>query len=295
MLKLTQAGVATVAAVVAAVAIAGGSVATPVAVDSFSEQNPGDPLYGLERAGESIKEATFADGQDWHLERAQERAQEFAAVKERDVSSNHEGLLSESEERLRKGIESTEDLEGLDRAENAVRKHLRILENVENKVPEEAREAVQRAMLRGRTQSKALQEVGENFRGSSGQGDVPPGLLKQELENRSRTVENVVESLKDRELPPGIFKDVVENREVPSDNLMDLLEDRRLSPGVIKGILENREISLDEIESFLEERSLPRGIVEKILEDKGASRDRIDNFLDEIGVPGKPDNVGRPD
>lgn len=149
-------------------------------------------------------------------------------------------------------------------------------------------------MVRSRAQSKALQEVKENIRGRFGQGELPPGLLKQELENKLKSVDNVVETLRDKELPPGIFKEVVENRDVPSDNLMDLVENRRLSPGVVKEILENREISLDEIQDFLGERDLPRGIVKEILEDKGVSGENIEEFLDELDVIGKPEN-GRPE
>lgn len=294
MKKLGQKGIAAMAVAAAVLAVSGSAVGAPIVVDEM-DVNPTHPLYGLERAGERIKEATYAGGQEWNLERAQERIQEFSAVKKKDVSSNHEGLLNESEECLRNGIGMSKDIEGLERAKNAVEKHVRVLENVENKVPEEAKSAVQRAMVRSRAQSKALQEVKENIRGRFGQGELPPGLLKQELENKLKSVDNVVETLQDKELPPGIFKEVVENRGVPSDNLMDLVENRRLSPGVVKEILENREISLDEIQDFLEERDLPRGIVKEILEDKGVSGENIEEFLDELDVIGKPENVGRPE
>ncbi len=63
MKKMSQAGVATAVAVVAVVAVMGGSVGVPVAVDSVADPNPTSPLYGLERAGEKIKEATYAGGQ----------------------------------------------------------------------------------------------------------------------------------------------------------------------------------------------------------------------------------------
>ena len=58
MIKMSQTGIATVAVVAAAAAVMGGALGTPVAVDSVSDQNPTSSLYALERAGESIKEAT---------------------------------------------------------------------------------------------------------------------------------------------------------------------------------------------------------------------------------------------
>ncbi len=58
-LDLGQRGVAVATVAVAAVAVAGASAGTPVAVDEMDTQ-PDSALYGLEKAGESIKESTYA-------------------------------------------------------------------------------------------------------------------------------------------------------------------------------------------------------------------------------------------
>ncbi|MFB6216958.1 MAG: hypothetical protein ABEJ72_08340, partial [Candidatus Aenigmatarchaeota archaeon] len=50
-------GVATAVAVVSVLAVAGASVGTPVAVDTYADQKPDGNLYALEKAGESIERA----------------------------------------------------------------------------------------------------------------------------------------------------------------------------------------------------------------------------------------------
>lgn len=72
MFSLGQKGVAGLTVAVAAIAMAGASVGTPAAVDEVDVQ-PDSPLYSMERASEAIKEAAYAGGQNWNLERAQER------------------------------------------------------------------------------------------------------------------------------------------------------------------------------------------------------------------------------
>lgn len=148
MLSLSQKGVAGLAVAATVAVVAGASAGTPVAVDSLADQQPDSALYGLERAGERIKEATYAGGQEWQLGLAEERTQEFEKMAEENKGDNYKELPEEASERLQKAAEKAKTNRELRRAENAMRKHISVLENVREKVPEQAKPAISLAISR---------------------------------------------------------------------------------------------------------------------------------------------------
>lgn len=148
MLNLSQKGVAGLAVAATVAVVAGASAGTPMAVDSFADQQPDSALYGLEKAGEKMKEATYAGGQDWQLERAEERTQEFRNMAEEKKAQNYENLLNQAGERFQKATQKAKTARELGKAENAMRKNIDVLENVKEKVPEQAKQAISLAISR---------------------------------------------------------------------------------------------------------------------------------------------------
>ncbi|KXA90414.1 hypothetical protein AKJ37_07220 [candidate division MSBL1 archaeon SCGC-AAA259I09] len=257
-----QFGIATIASAVVVLAIAGGAVGIPVAVDSAVDQKPGDPLYGLEKAGESIKGVFVREDQDWHLERAEERVQEFRSVAGNGNSEKYRGVLDEAGERASEAMKKSGDVEGLERAAQTIRRNIQVLENVKNQVPENAKPAIDRAITRSRMQVKALTQTSEEVE----DGKIPPGRLKEELENNVESIENLIDALDNKELPPGILKEVLENREITLDNLENIIDGRDLPPGILKEILSGMDVPKEELEEFLKDKDLPPGIEKEILE-----------------------------
>ncbi|KXB09510.1 hypothetical protein AKJ46_00265 [candidate division MSBL1 archaeon SCGC-AAA833K04] len=193
MLNMSQAGVATVTIAVAVVAVAGGVVGTPVAVDQMDVQ-PDSPFYGLERVGEAIKEATFAGGQGWEIARGRERTREFVNMADKGKASDYTDLLNDAEDRFKKAIESAGDVKGLQRAEEAINKHISRLESVREKVPDVAKPAISLA-------------ISQSARGKSVVADVAAGKLpsksltstaREEIKNQLMVVKQNIESLRNR-------------------------------------------------------------------------------------------------
>lgn len=193
MLNMSQAGVATVTITVAVVAVAGGAVGTPVAVDEMDVQ-PDSPLYGLERAGETIKEATFAGGQGWEIARGHERTSEFVNMANKRKAEGYTGLLNEAEDRFKKAIGSAGDVKGLQKAKEAINKHISTLENVREKVPDVAKPAISLA-------------ISQSARGKSVVADVAAGKLpskslakteREEIKNQLRNAKQNIESLRNK-------------------------------------------------------------------------------------------------
>ncbi|MFW6386151.1 MAG: DUF5667 domain-containing protein [Candidatus Hadarchaeota archaeon] len=258
-----QIGIATIASAVAVLAVASGAVALPVAVDSVADQQPGDSLYGLEKAGESIKGAIIDGEQNWHLERAEERIQEYQAAAEGGNGEEYKEVLDEGSNRFSKAVTRSDNIDGLERAGRAIGRNIQLLENLENRVPENARPAIERAINRSRMQVKALEET----RNKLGNGRTPPGKFKEELENQIDTVDNLLNSLEDERLPPGILKEVLENRDISLEDLKKMINGRNLPPGVLKEIVSDMDLTRGEREDLLDGMNLPPGIRKQILEE----------------------------
>ncbi len=93
MRKLGQGGVATVAVAAIIIAVAGATVATPVAVDA-ADVDPDHPLYALERLGERIKRVG-AEAQ------MRERWREYAGLVERGKGMEYKQILEEFVTKMR--------------------------------------------------------------------------------------------------------------------------------------------------------------------------------------------------
>lgn len=191
-LGLGQKGVAATAVAVAAVVIAGASTGTPVAIDE-ADVPPDSPLYGLERAGETIKEATYAGGQGWNLARAEERVQEYKNMAEQGKGKQFDGLPKQAAGRLSKAAKSADSENGLERAQKAIQKHIAVLENVKEKVPKVAKPAISLAI----SQSCRCQAVVSKVK-SQAKGKKLGKQLKNELKKDIENVEKEVKRLRKR-------------------------------------------------------------------------------------------------
>ncbi len=188
MLNLTQKGVAGLAVAATVAVVAGASVGGPVAVDSFADQHPDSALYGLEKAGEQIKEATYAGGQEWQLARAKERTQEFENMVSENKGDKYKELPEEASERLQKAAEKAKTNRELRRAENAMRKHISVLENVKEKVPEQAKPAISLAISRSAQGQATVASVAT--------GDNNKGLKQETREKIGNRMENIKKEVK---------------------------------------------------------------------------------------------------
>lgn len=177
---LDNKGVAGVATLVAVVAVTGASVGTPVVADSVMNLNPDSPIYSLERAGESIKEMTYAGGENWHLDRAMERTEEYKKMVKENKGEKYIELLEQSENRFVKAINESKRKKSLERVREKSMQHTRILENLENKVPAKARVAISLAKSKSSQYRVALSNVEEN-----------EDLDNNSLENINKEVEKV--------------------------------------------------------------------------------------------------------
>ncbi len=222
MLNLDEAGIAGLTVAVVAVAIAGASAGSAVAVDTYADQQPDSPLYGLERAGEAIKEITYAGGEKWNLARAEERTQEFEQMAKKNKAQKFEGLLDEAGNRFGKAVQSANRVKGLQRAENAIRKHIRVLENVRENVPEEAKAGISIAISRG-VQVRAT--VAAQASGKKPGQQISEGernAIEQELGEINREIQRIRDRVREnmqnaRELGENVRQramEMVENVEI---------------------------------------------------------------------------------
>ena len=158
-------GVATATAVaVIAVLGIGGTVGVPTYVDSNADQMPDDTFYGLEIAGEHIKEAAINAGlygnkADWQHARWKERMNEFENMAIENKASKYMGVLRNAQDRMEKACRCAENLRGLSRAEVMCRKHIQVLRRVKEKAPENARRGLEIAIRNAQKCRKALENA----------------------------------------------------------------------------------------------------------------------------------------
>ncbi len=282
MLNMTQKGAATVAAVVATIAIAGGTVGTPVAVDTFADQNPDSAIYELERVGESIKGATVEGGPEWQLELAQDRMKEYEHMAKKGKAQKHQNLLEKANKHTSNAAKKSNNVRELQRVRKQTQKQVQVLENLENEVPEHAQKGIEMALTRSRAQKRVM----ENIENQARNGKIPPGQLKERLENQLNIVEELEDIVENRNLPPGILKEVIEDRELSKDNLNSIIDGEELPPGVLKEILEDQDLSENELNELLEGQNLPPGVRKQIL-DGDSEDENEDEDESEEGPPGE--------
>ncbi|KXB00271.1 hypothetical protein AKJ47_00460 [candidate division MSBL1 archaeon SCGC-AAA261G05] len=214
MLNMSQAGVATVTITVAVVAVAGGAVGTPVAVDEMDVQ-AGSPLYGLERAGETIKEATFAGGQGWEIARGHERTSEFVNMANKRKAEGYTGLLNEAEDRFKKAIESAGDVKGLQKAKKAINKHISTLENVREKVPDVAKPAISLAISQSARGKSVVADVAAGKSPGEELGETVRERVRTQLREIKQETKTLRKKVKENlEKAPAKANEIVQNIEI---------------------------------------------------------------------------------
>lgn len=144
MLRFSQVGIATITIAAAIVAVAGATTGVPIAADQVDTQ-PNSSFYPLERAGEQLKEPVMG-GQSWEINRGQERTNEFKFMAKIGKAKGHTQLIEEAERYFLRAAKFSSDNQGLERAMSALRRHVRVLENVWEEVPEVAKPAVSLAI-----------------------------------------------------------------------------------------------------------------------------------------------------
>jgi len=198
---LRKRGVATATAVAVIAILGAGAVGVPTYVDSNADQMPDQSLYGLEIAGEHIKEAGISLGlygnkASWQVSRWRERLSEFENMVAENKIAQHMGVLRRAQRRLKSACGYADNLHGLDRAENMCERHVGVLENVEKKVPENALWGVKNALRNAQRYEKGLQKA-ENKAKRRGPGaDVRKNREEKDGEGQGRTRQGATRVLK---------------------------------------------------------------------------------------------------
>lgn len=215
MFRFSQVGIATITIGVAIVAVAGSTTGVPVAVDQVDTQ-PNSHFYPLERAGEQLKEPVMG-GQNWEIDRGQERTNEFAFIARVGKAKGHTQLIEEAKRHFFRAAKLSKDNRGLERAMNALRNHVRTLENVRKEVPEAAKPALSLAI----EQSTRFYGVLDNIASKGGLG---PGekLSKQLKDNLKKQLEDVKENVSAHQ--KKVQESLKEN--VPVENVLREIENK---------------------------------------------------------------------
>ncbi|KXB02393.1 hypothetical protein AKJ44_00660 [candidate division MSBL1 archaeon SCGC-AAA261F17] len=214
MLNMSQAGVATVTITVAVVVVSGGAVGPPVAVDEMDVQ-PDSPLYGLERAGEAIKEATFAGGQGWEIARGHERTSEFVNMANKRKAEGYTGLLNEAEDRFKKAIESAGDVKSIQKAKEAINKHISTLENVREKVPDVAKPAISLAISQSARGKSVVADVAAGKSPGEELGETVRERVRTQLREIKQETKTLRKEVKENlEKAPAKANEIVQNIEI---------------------------------------------------------------------------------
>lgn len=200
---MDQAGIATLAVIVVLIAAGVGTIGTPLIVDAVDVQ-PDSPLYSLERAGESIK-GVFVGGQDWEIERAQERCNEFVYIVDIGNASEYTWLVEEANNHLFETAKLADDNEGLQKAIEANLRHLVLLENIKERVPVDAKPAIIFAQLQSYASVGVLENVAMKVHLKI------PEPLKIELDNRLSQIRVAIENMRIENVEPPEFTIRIEN------------------------------------------------------------------------------------
>lgn len=235
---MNQAGLATIAIGVAFLAVAGGTVGTSIAVDQLDQQ-PDSSIYTLEKAGEIIKKP-LVDEQTWEIRRGKERTEEFQYMINKGKAQEYSPLLSEAKNHFAEAAKLSEDNQDLNKAMNAMKKHLTVLENLENEVPKEARPAI----ILAREQSSRCLKVLEN---------ISQGTSFQISEDVRESLQNRITDIKEN---------IAKEQKQVLEKIKNATNKKDTIAGIIKNI-ENRIKNLDK-EKPEEERINVAGMLEEL-------------------------------
>ncbi len=235
---------------------------------------PDHPLYFMKRGAESVG-TFFRFGDEAkanrYLRLSEKRLSEANALSEKENVGLTERTLERYQDQMNKGLERAEKAkergrdmdEVLERVSEATLRHQEALAGVYGRVPEEAREGIQRAMEASQTGGeralnavseerrevarenvrKKRQEVEERLEGLRQEGRSVPGLYQDEEDAADQTPE-IPETPEDLEIP--IEEDIMEQPE-ETENFQQGREER--APEII-----NREKDEEEIEKEAERR-----------------------------------------
>jgi hypothetical protein len=178
---------------------------------------PDSVFYGLERIGEGMKE-TFIGGQAFDIGRGHERTDELVVMAERGKSEQYLWLVDEAEDRFSAATEKARDAKGFKTAEEAVIKHLEVLERVRENVPDVAKIAISMAILRS---SRGVEVIADLKAGV-----LPVGEAKGRLEAIKDLVEDLREAAEDNLGMGYPIREIVRNIERKCfDDLLAELEE----------------------------------------------------------------------
>ncbi|KXB01824.1 hypothetical protein AKJ41_00200 [candidate division MSBL1 archaeon SCGC-AAA259O05] len=189
--RLGQRGIATIAAVVAVVAVAGAAVGTPIAVDEI-DTNPNSPFYSLERMGERIKEATYAGGVSWNLQRAKERTREYRAVARDEVPNDHLNLLEDAGNCMSKALKGIDSGKELQKVKETLQFHRQVLNEIRGgNARQGQRNYILRDLQRGQDENGArryrtLADKGKRRHPRPGRGRTGTSLAKNQGDEEPR-------------------------------------------------------------------------------------------------------------
>lgn len=218
MINLNEAGMATFAVGVAALAVFGSTAGASLAADHFDAQ-PDSTFYALERAGEGLKEPILG-GQKWEINRGQERTAEFSLMVQKGKSEDFTPLVEEAETHFANAIETAKDNTDLKKISEVIQKHLNVLENLENNVPEVARPKIALAQEQSSRYIKVLDNLknkGISIGGKlteSGKKtlDNKIGEIKKSIQQEKERLENLIEKAPDKGKTIDEIVNEIENR-----------------------------------------------------------------------------------
>lgn len=193
MLGLGEKGIAAMTVAVAAIAVGGTTIGTPLIADEINTQ-PDSPFYSLEKAGETIKETTYAGGLNWNLARAEERTSEFQNMVRENKAEQFEGLLNQAGNRLNKAAKKAGDANGLGHVENVITRHLERLENLRDNVPNVAKPAISLAISRSARAKAIMTQVRAQV---NRKGELPENIRNQ-IRTQIQDMEQEMQRLRER-------------------------------------------------------------------------------------------------
>ena len=157
---MREVGVAVVTVIVAVAVVVGSVPASAVAVDTYVDVDPRNPLYGWERFGESVKELVYTNDINWHLDRAGERVEEYrACVEDSPGNADKYDFLLEDYVKRVKRVRELADEDTLALVLSVLEIHQQVLEYLrENVVPPQAHAALDTAISESATARSVLEE-----------------------------------------------------------------------------------------------------------------------------------------
>jgi len=198
MLSEKAIATATAVAVLATLGVAGG-IGVPTYIDSNVDQQPDQPLYGLEKAGEAIKgtiinAGLYGDKADLNQRRWRERIGEYENIAKENKASKYMGVLKRAQKRLDKTCKCVDEEEEMESVREMAQKHLKVLKRIRENVPEEALFGIQTAIRNAKRYRKALENAMDTVRGRKTGGRKRPNIRKI-IENQMGEVKDRIEEI----------------------------------------------------------------------------------------------------